>query len=66
MSKIIPKLTAITPTEIYLQRVNSTFSRIRVEDKGMSYSPCQFGGLSGQQKLNEKSMVLEIIDFEVK
>lgn len=63
--KIIPQLTAITPHEIYLQRVETTFEAMRSSAKGLSYTPIQFGGILGQQKLQESSEVLEITKFEI-
>lgn len=63
--KIIPKLIAVTPHVIYLQRVHTTFDAMRASVKGLSYTPIQFGGILGQQKLQESSEVLEITEFEI-
>lgn len=63
--KIIPKLVAVTPHVIYLQRVGTTFDAMRAAAKGQSYTPIQFGGILGQQKLQESSEVLEITEFEI-
>lgn len=66
MQKIIAKLTPMTPQEVYLQRVHSTYDSIRKQANGYDYTPAQFGGIFGQQVLNTSSHVLELTEFEVK
>ena len=66
MEKIIPRLTVMTPYEVYIQRVNSSFDNIRQVAKGMSYTPSQFGGIFGQATAGNSGIVLELIEFEVK
>lgn len=65
-AKIIPKLTAMTPYEIYLRQVRSIFDQVRFLNKGLDYIPAHMGGLLSQQSIVEEVAVLEITDFEVK
>lgn len=65
IQKVLPKLTAMSSYEIYLNQVRSAVDGIRFQTKGMDYLPPQLGGLKGQQTLLDKSLVLQIIDFEV-
>lgn len=64
--KIFARLTAMTPYEIYLQRVNAQFDAIRKSNAGLDYTPAQFGGIFGQQVVNTSSTVLELTEFEIK
>ncbi len=66
MQKIFARLTAMTPYEIYLQRVNAQYDAIRKGNQGLDYTPAQFGGIFGQQVVNTSSTVLELTEFEVK
>ena len=66
MEKIIPRLTPMTPYQVYLQRVNSTFDNIRQTNEGINYTPSQFGGIFGQADIANGSMVLELTEFKVK
>lgn len=66
MQKIFARLTPITPTELYLQRVNAQFDAIRKSNRGYDYTPAQFGGLFGQQVVLSSSAVLELTEFEIK
>jgi len=63
--KILPKLVAMSSYEIYLNQVKSAIESIRFQAKGMDYLPPQLGGLKGQQTLLDKTLVLQLIDFEV-
>lgn len=63
--KIVPKLKAITPMEIYLQQVKGIYDNIRFKRKGLEYIPAQLGGVFGQSTLIKESVVLELTDFEV-
>ena len=65
MQKILPKLTPVTPNELYLQRVNATFDAIRKSNEGYDYTPCQFGGIFGQQVVNSSGVILELTTFEI-
>ena len=55
----------MTPYEVYLQRVNSTFDSIRKQNEGYDYTPGQLGGIFGQWAIANQGVVLEITDFEV-
>lgn len=65
MQKILPKFAPITPYEMYVQRVNSTFDAIRKGNQGYNYTPAQFGGIFSQRVINQEGVVLEIIDFQI-
>ncbi len=62
--KITSRMVALTPTELYLQRVKSTYDGLRKSAKGFDYIPPSFGGIFGQQALTNMPSTLEIIDFE--
>lgn len=66
MQKIISRLTPMTPYELYMQRVASTFDAIRKSSRGYDYTPAQFGGIFGQRVVIDQNVVLELIEFEVK
>lgn len=63
--RIIPRLTPVTPYEMFLQQVKGTYDAIRVGRADLSYYPPQFGGLFGQQEVINEVVVLELTDFEV-
>lgn len=64
-NKIIPKLTPLTPYEIFLQQVKGTYDAIRFQRVDMTYYPPQMGGFFGQQEVIAETAVLELTDFEV-
>jgi hypothetical protein len=64
-TKIIPKLTPITPRELYFQLVSNIYDTIRYTNMGVDYSPAQYGGIFGQKVILDQSMVMEVTDFEV-
>jgi hypothetical protein len=63
--KFLPKLTTMSPYEVYLNQVKSAIDPIRFKSMGMEYLPPQLGGLSGQRKVIDSVMVLQTIDFQV-
>lgn len=63
--KLIPKLTPLTPYEIYLLQVKAAYDNIRTERRNISYIPPQLGGFSGQREVMDETVVLELTDFEV-
>lgn len=65
MQNIRSELKQVTPLSLYLQRVYSSFDRIRKEAEGFDYTPPQFGGIFGQRAVANSSSVLEITSFEV-
>ena len=62
--KIISTFVALTPKELYLQRVKSTYDSFRQTANGKDYIPPSFGGLWGQQSIINSPTILEIIEFE--
>jgi hypothetical protein len=64
--KLIPKLVAMTPYQIYLNQVRGCIDKVRYESQGIDYIPPQLGGLKGQREVMNESVVLQLIDFEVK
>lgn len=65
MQSIIPNLVAITPYQMYLQRVNALYDNTRQTRAGLTYTPAQFGGLFGQWLVAQESLVLEVTNFNV-
>lgn len=63
--KIIPRLTPLTPYEIYLQQVKGAFDSIRARRANYTYYPPQLGGFFGQTEVMDDTIVLELIDFEI-
>lgn len=63
--KLLPKLVAMTPYEIYLNQVKSSIESIRFTKTDMSYFPPQLGGLVGQRSIITEEAVLEMISFEI-
>jgi xanthine dehydrogenase molybdopterin-binding subunit B len=66
MEKIIPKILPMSPYEVYLQRVVTTYEGIRKRREGLAYTPAQFGGLFDQETVANAGAVLEITEFEIK
>lgn len=62
--KILNRLVAMTPKEVYLQRVKASYESVRQSAKGKDYVSPSFGGLFGQQHMVTNPTVLEIIEFE--
>jgi hypothetical protein len=63
--KLLPKMRAIGAYEVYLNQVKSAIDPIRYKNLGLAYIPPQLGGLSGQRKVIEQELVMQVIDFEV-
>lgn len=63
--KISNNLIQLNATELFKTQVRNNIDKIRYQNRGMSYTPVQFGGLSGQRFLMSEPSVMEIIDFEV-
>lgn len=64
--KFLPKFTAMTPYNVYLNQVRSVIEPIRYAFQEMDYIAPQMGGLSGQRNVIAQEVVLQTIDFEVK
>ena len=64
-TKIIPKYTNITPKELYMELINSTYDQIRQTNNGLTYIPTQFGGIFGQNVVLREGLVMEVTKFEV-
>jgi hypothetical protein len=62
--KITNRFIAMTPREIYLQRVKASYDSFRYTTAGKDYIPPSFGGLFGQQTMVNYPNVLELIEFE--
>ena len=64
-ARIIPKLVAMSPYQIYLQQVKSIFDNTRYQNQSMDYIPAHMGGPLSQQAIIEEVAVLELTDFVV-
>lgn len=62
--KILNRLIAMTPREIYLQRVKASYDSFRFTAVGKDYIPPSLGGLFGQQTMVSTPNILELIEFE--
>jgi hypothetical protein len=63
--KMLPKLVALSPYEVYLNQVRSAIEPLRYLKLGLDYFPPQLGGLTGQRNVISEAVVLEMITFEV-
>jgi len=64
-NKVIPKLTSLSPYEIYLQQVKGAYDGIRASSLGVIYYPPQLGGFFGQLQVMDEIMVLELTSFQI-
>lgn len=64
-NKITSQVIPMTPYEVYLQQVKSTFDSFRSITSGTSYVPPQFGGIFGQGIVANSGAVMEIIEFDL-
>lgn len=60
-----PVLTALTPLNLYLERVQSVTENLRATASGLDYVPMQFGGLKGQQQSLVANAVIKLINFKI-
>lgn len=60
-----PSLQALTPLNLYLERVKSVSERLRVSSAGLDYIPLHFGGVQGQQQSLATNSVIKIVDFKI-
>ncbi|MNK27638.1 hypothetical protein D3C87_460000 [compost metagenome] len=65
-SQILPRFKVMSPLEIYLAQVQGCMEAIRYAAQGVSYTPPQMGGLSGQLQVLNEDVVLQQIEFKVK
>lgn len=62
---ITPSIIALTPLNMYLERVKSVTEKLRADAEGLTYTPLQFGGLQGQQESLLANSTVKIINFKV-
>ena len=62
---ISPRSVALTPLNLYVERVRSVSDSLRFQNQGFEYTPLQFGGIKGQQQSLLASAVISLIDFKV-
>jgi hypothetical protein len=55
----------MSPYEVYLNQVRGTIDNIRYTAQGLTYTPPQLGGLSGQLDVITQAVVLQVTDFVV-
>lgn len=56
---------ALSPLNLYLERVRSVSDGVRMKVRNFSYIPLQFGGIKGQQQSLLANSVVKLIDFKV-
>lgn len=64
-SSLQPKVVALTPLNLYYERIKSITDSLRASAKGLDYIPLQFGGILGQQESLLANATVKIIDFEI-
>lgn len=64
-NSLIPKIIALTPLNMYLERVKGVTEKLRADAQSLDYIPLQFGGIKGQQESLLANSTVKIIDFKV-
>lgn len=65
INSVLPKVVALTPFNLYLERVKSVSDSLRAASQGLGYIPMQFGGLFGQRESLLVNSAIKLIDFKV-
>ena len=60
-----PQLIALTPINLYLERVKSVTEKLRADSLGLNYIPLQFGGILGQRESLLANSTVKIVDFKI-
>ncbi len=66
LQKFLPKMVPMTPAQVYLNQVSGAIETLRTARDGQSYIPAQLGGISGQRKVLQEAVVLQLTTFEIK
>ena len=64
-NSLSPKIVALTPLTMYLERIKSVTEQLRATSAGLDYIPLQFGGIQGQQESLLANATVKIIDFKI-
>jgi hypothetical protein len=64
-NSVIPKIIALTPMNLYLERVKGVSEKLRAGAEDLDYIPLQFGGIKGQQESLQAASTIKVIDFKV-
>lgn len=64
-NSVTPKIIALTPLNMYMERVKGVSEKLRADAQGLDYIPLQFGGIKGQQESLMANSTVKIIDFKV-
>jgi hypothetical protein len=64
-TKLLPKLVAMSPYEVYTNQIKASLEAIRFTSKGVDYIPPQLGGITGQRQIITEGAVLQLIEFQV-
>lgn len=62
---IQPRSVALSPLNLYIERVRSVSDNIRFSSLGYDYIPLQLGGIKGQQQSLLANSVISLVDFQV-
>lgn len=60
-----PQVIALTPLNLYYERIKSVTEQLRANATRLNYFPLQFGGIQGQQESLLANSVVNLIDFKV-
>lgn len=64
-NSVTPKVIALSPLNLYLERVKSVTEKLRAGSLDLDYVPLQFGGIQGQQESLLANSAIKIVDFKI-
>jgi hypothetical protein len=64
-NSVSPQVIALTPLNLYYERIKSISEQLRADAVGLRYIPLQFGGILGQQESLLTNSAVNLIDFKV-
>lgn len=64
-NSVSPQIIALTPYNLYMERIKSVTEKLRSASLGLDYIPLQFGGIKGQQESLLANSTVKIIDFKI-
>lgn len=64
-NSVTPSVVALTPLNMYMERIKSVTEKLRASNLGLDYVPLQFGGIQGQQESLLANSAIKIVDFKI-